>query len=143
MGKGCVWFSVGCGHCLSYGDGQCESLSNRDRQRFLLPRFFLCVLVSALLLYRLATGACQPKEKRQRMTDIHFGNLVLEELQSQRRSVAWFAKEMSYTRGNMYNILKRKHLSSDFLIRASEKLHHDFFLDVSEILQASELAKSD
>ncbi len=71
------------------------------------------------------------------MTDIHFGELVRNELRRQRRSVAWFAKEMSYTRGNMYNILKREHLSSDFLLRATEKLNHDFFHEVSEMIQAS------
>ena len=71
------------------------------------------------------------------MTDIHLGNLIHAELRRQRRSVAWFAKEMAYTRGNMYNILKRKHLNSEFLLRASEKLHHDFFRDVSEMLQAA------
>ena len=69
------------------------------------------------------------------MTDIHFGNLIQAELRRQRRSVAWFAKEMLTTRGNMYNILRRPHLNTDFLVRASEKLHHDFFRDISEKLQ--------
>lgn len=71
------------------------------------------------------------------MVDIHFGHLIKEELKRQRRSVAWFANEMSYTRGNMYKILERTHLHSDFIIRASEKLQHDFFKDASETLQCS------
>ena len=71
------------------------------------------------------------------MVNIHFGKLVLKELRRQRRSVAWFAKEMSYTRGNMYNILKREHLSSDFLLRATEKLGYDFFHEVSKMIQAA------
>lgn len=82
-------------------------------------------------------GACQPKRESGNMTDIHLGNMILNELRRQRRSVAWFAKEMAYTRGNMYNILKRRHLNSEFLLRASEKLQHDFFHDVSEMLQAT------
>ena len=69
------------------------------------------------------------------MTDIHFGHLIKKELKRQRRSVAWFAKEMSCTRGNMYKILDRPHLSSDFLLRACEKLQHNFFHDVSETIQ--------
>lgn len=69
------------------------------------------------------------------MTGIHCGKLIHEELRRQRRSVAWFAKEMLTTRGNMYNILRRPHLNTDFLVRASEKLHHDFFRDISEKLQ--------
>lgn len=67
--------------------------------------------------------------------EIHLGKLIHDELRRQRRSVAWFAHEMAYTRGNMYNILKRPHLNSEFLLRASEKLNHDFFRDVSEKLQ--------
>lgn len=77
------------------------------------------------------------------MTEIHFGHLIRKELQRQRRSVAWFAKEMSCTRGNMYNILARPHLNSEFLLRATEKLHHDFFRDVSDVLQSSESFKRD
>lgn len=69
------------------------------------------------------------------MTGIHCGKLIHEELRRQRRSVAWFAKEMLTTRGNMYNILRRPHLNTDFLVRASEKLQHDFFRDISEKLQ--------
>ena len=68
------------------------------------------------------------------MADIHFGKLIHEELQKQRYSVAWFAKEMSYTRVNMYKILNRKHLNTDFIVRASIRLNHDFFHDASRIL---------
>lgn len=75
---------------------------------------------------------------RQPMSEIHFGKMILKELQKQRLSVAWFAKEMSYTRGNMYKILKRDHLNTDFVIRASKKLNHDFFHDVSEIIKISD-----
>lgn len=71
------------------------------------------------------------------MTNIHFGHLIKEELKRQRRSIAWFAKEMSCTRGNMYKIVERQHLSSDFILRASEKLDHDFFGDVSAYLQST------
>ena len=68
------------------------------------------------------------------MSEIHIGKMILKELQKQRLSVAWFAKEMSYTRGNMYKILKRDHLNTDFVIRASKKLNHDFFIDISKLI---------
>ena len=71
------------------------------------------------------------------MTDIHCGHLIKKELQRQRRSVAWLANEMSCTRGNMYKILERPYLSSDFIIRVSVKLQHDFFYDISLLFRAS------
>ena len=76
------------------------------------------------------------------MEEIHFGKMILGELRKQRYSVAWFAKEMSYTRGNMYKILKRRHLNTEFLLRATEKLHHDFFRDASEMLQSRSSSKN-
>ena len=48
--------------------------------------------------------------------------------------MSWFAKEMSCDRSNMYKILSRKSLDTNFLIRASKVLKHDFFKEVSEHL---------
>ena len=68
------------------------------------------------------------------MNDIHFGNMILNELRKQRYSVAWFAKEMGSDRSNMYKLLSRSHLSTDFIIRASKIIEHDFFKDISDML---------
>ena len=65
------------------------------------------------------------------MSDIHFGNMILRELRNQRYSVAWFAKEMGSDRSNMYKLLARPHLDTDFVLRASRLLHHDFFGEAS------------
>ena len=67
------------------------------------------------------------------MHDIHFGNMILTELREQRRSVAWFAREMGSDRCNMYKLLSRQHLNSDFILRASKLLNHDFFGDASTL----------
>lgn len=67
------------------------------------------------------------------MMDIHFGNMILSELHEQRRSVAWFAKEMGSDRSNMYKLLARPHLNTDFVLRASKLLHHDFFGEASAL----------
>ena len=82
------------------------------------------------------------RQKRHAMNDIHFGHLIKDLLKAEGRSIGWFAKEMSYTRGNMYKILERQHLNTEFLLRATEKLHHDFFHDVSEILQSRSSSKN-
>ena len=73
------------------------------------------------------------------MRDIHFGNMILNELREQRRSVAWFAKEMGSDRSNMYKLLARPHLNTDFVLRASRLLEHDFFGEASALF----LDKSD
>lgn len=67
------------------------------------------------------------------MNDIHFGNMILSELRRQRYSVAWFAKEMGSDRSNMYKLLERQHLNSEFILRAGKLLHHDFFGEASKI----------
>lgn len=69
------------------------------------------------------------------MMDIHFGNMILNQLRQQRRTVAWFAKEMGSTRSNMYKILNKPHLNSEFILRAMRLLEHDFFREASEQLK--------
>lgn len=71
------------------------------------------------------------------MNDIHFGKMILNELRRQRYSVAWFAKEMSSDRSNMYKLLERQHLNSEFILRAGKLLDHDFFGDASKIFVES------
>lgn len=67
--------------------------------------------------------------------NIHFGDLIKSRLKQDRRSVRWFAEQMNSDRSNMYKQLSRAHLSTDFIIRASKILDHDFFKDVSDRLQ--------
>ncbi len=67
------------------------------------------------------------------MNDIHFGKMILDELRKQRYSVSWFAKEMGSDRSNMYKLLERQHLNSEFILRAGKLLDHDFFGDASKI----------
>lgn len=71
------------------------------------------------------------------MNDIHFGNMILGELRKQRYSVAWFAKEMGSDRSNMYKLLERQNLNSEFILRAGKLLNHDFFGDASKIFVES------
>lgn len=67
------------------------------------------------------------------MNDIHFGNMILNELRKQRYSVAWFAKEMGSDRSNMYKLLARPHLNTDFVLRAGRLLNHNFFSEASTL----------
>ena len=67
------------------------------------------------------------------MNDIHFGKMIHTELRRQRYSVSWFAKEMGSDRSNMYKLLERQHLNSEFILRAGKLLDHDFFGDASKI----------
>ena len=76
------------------------------------------------------------------MHDIHFGHLIRDELRRQRYGVAWFAKEMGSDRSNMYKLLERQHLNSDFILRASRLLQHDFFGDASALFHEGADASS-
>lgn len=102
----------------------------RDKQEDRFPRFFSCVSWNNHLKIRRWESAVQND-----MKDIHFGKMIHSELRKQQRSVMWFAHEMGSTRCNMYKILSRSHLNSDFILRSTQVLHHDFFKDASEIIR--------
>lgn len=67
---------------------------------------------------------------------IHLGNIIKKKLKQDGRSVRWFAEQMNSDRSNMYKLLSRSHLSTDFLLRASRIVHHDFFQDISDLLHS-------
>lgn len=66
---------------------------------------------------------------------IHVGALIKDKLQLERRSITWFAREMNCDRSNMYKILSRAHLDTNFILRASKVLEYDFFKVISDSLK--------
>lgn len=122
-------------YCLSLVEGQCESLNKRDKQGQDSRAFSLCSNKTRQTNHGIGESAGQEKAGSLAMNDIHFGRMIDAELRKQRYSVTWFAKEMGSDRSNMYKLLARQHLNSDFILRAGRLLNHDFFGDASKIFQ--------
>lgn len=70
--------------------------------------------------------------------DYHVGQSIMTVLKEDGRSISWFAERMNSDRSNMYKILARPHLNSEFILRASRILKHDFFKDISEWMKSVE-----
>ena len=104
----------------------------RDKQRQDSRAFSLCS--NEIRKTRCGIGESAETKKADvcDMNEIHFGNMILNELRKQRYSVAWFAKEMGSDRSNMYKLLERQHLNTDFVLRASRLLNYDFFGEASK-----------
>lgn len=59
--------------------------------------------------------------------ELHIGELVKAELKRQERSIAWLAKQIGYTRQNLYHLLDRPYIYTDLLLKISDILDYDFF----------------
>jgi hypothetical protein len=66
---------------------------------------------------------------------IPIGNLILQELKEQERSIAWLAKKVHYSHNTLCKALKRDHLDSDLLLEISKELKYDFFAHYSVFLK--------
>lgn len=66
---------------------------------------------------------------------MHIGQLIKQELETQGRTVVWFARNMSYSRTNIYKIFERSSIDTDVLLRISALLEVDFFKVYSEYLK--------
>ncbi|MBQ7550724.1 MAG: hypothetical protein IJT04_04245 [Bacteroidales bacterium] len=66
--------------------------------------------------------------------NLHIGNMIRRELDSQGRKMEWFAAKLNCDRSNAYKILKRPNMDVALLIRISEILGHDFLEDCSRYL---------
>lgn len=69
------------------------------------------------------------------ITKIHIGHLIQEELRSQGRSVAWFARELGIDRTSCYRIFGAPSIDTLLLIRISLLLKVNFFTFYIDILQ--------
>lgn len=58
---------------------------------------------------------------------LHIGNLIREQLQLQRHSVAWLATQIGCKRDNVYKLLRHYYITTDTLMRISHALDYDFF----------------
>lgn len=68
------------------------------------------------------------------MKDVHIGNMIKEELNSQGRSVNWLAKSIYCEKSNIYKMFKRKSIDLEQLMKISEVLGHNFLKDCFEEL---------
>ena len=59
--------------------------------------------------------------------EIHIGQLIKQEMVRQGRKPSWLAKELHYTRYNVYKIFARSYIDTDTLLRISQLLGVDFF----------------
>ena len=66
---------------------------------------------------------------------MHIGQLIKQELEAQGRTVVWFARNMSYSRTDIYKIFERASIDTDVLLRISALLEVDFFKVYSEYLK--------
>ncbi len=57
----------------------------------------------------------------------HIGHLIKLELQKQGRTITWLAKQLNFSRQNMYKILNRPWIYTDLLLKICDILGHDFF----------------
>ena len=64
--------------------------------------------------------------------DLHFGNMIQQELENQGRSASWLAKSIYCERSNIYKLFARKSISIDQLMLISEVMEHDFLNDCYE-----------
>lgn len=66
---------------------------------------------------------------------IHVGAIIKDKLDLERRTIRWFSEQMNCDRSNMYKLLSRAHLDSNFILRASKVLEYNFFQDISDKLK--------
>ena len=63
--------------------------------------------------------------------EIHIGKLIKAKAKEQGRTITWMAKQLDYSRENMYKIFRRKWIYTDLLLKICDLLDYDFFQDFS------------
>ena len=58
---------------------------------------------------------------------VHIGELIKQTLKQRRKSVVWFAGELSCSRTNVYKIFSKQSIDTYDLMRISRILDYNFF----------------
>ena len=66
---------------------------------------------------------------------VHIGELIKGTLKQRRKSVVWFAGELSCSRTNVYKIFSKQSIDTYDLLRISKILDFDFFEIYSDELR--------
>ena len=69
--------------------------------------------------------------------DLHIGKMIKEELDRQERPIAWFARKLSCSRANCYNIFSRTNIDVEMLIRISRILEYNFMQAITDKLEGT------
>ena len=67
--------------------------------------------------------------------NIHIGNRIKQELGRQERSIAWLARQVYCDRSNLSRLLQNQYIDMDLLQRISTILNHNFFKEISDMVQ--------
>jgi DNA-binding phage protein len=59
--------------------------------------------------------------------NIQIGHLIQAQLEADKRSVSWLAREIGCTRNHLYKIFNKPSLDSDLLLRISKAMQFNFF----------------
>ncbi len=69
---------------------------------------------------------------------MHIGQRIKEELHKQGKPVVWLARQLSYSRTNIYKLFDKSTIDTGVLLRISAILHHDFFAEYSREVEKRE-----
>lgn len=64
-------------------------------------------------------------------TNIHVGKMIKKVLDEHGQKASWLAKQLHCNRTNVYSIFKRDNIDIVLLMRISNILNHNFFLDIA------------
>lgn len=68
----------------------------------------------------------------EQQKEFHIGELIKKELKNQGRSITWLAKQLGYSRQNMYKLFERQWIYTDLLFKICDIMDYDFFIHCSE-----------
>ena len=66
---------------------------------------------------------------------VHIGELIKQTLKKNRKSVVWFAGQLSCSRTNVYKIFSKQSIDTYDLVRISKILNYNFFEIYSKELE--------
>ena len=70
------------------------------------------------------------------INDLRIGQRIHEELKRQGRTVSWLAKQLCMERTSLYHTFRQNSIDTEYLLRISYFLGHNFLQDEADVFKA-------
>ena len=115
--------------------GQCESLRNGISKNQIPHALFVYAPVKTPYYNIPAIRGNQWHKAALQV--MHIGQLIKQQMDLQGKTTSWLARELAYSRTNVYKIYDKKSIDTDLLLRISRLLQYDFFKTYSQVIEGS------
>lgn len=98
--------------------------------------YFSCSDTTQAVIRPLVQNLDRSERLKLAINDLRIGQRIHEELKRQGRTVSWLARQLGMERTSLYHTFRQNSINTEYLLRISYLLGHNFLQDEADVFKA-------